>query len=85
MQQDLQAAEGLQALLSADLCACSCMQELALGVQEHGGMQHQSFTVQQEHDALQHQSSTCNKSFYSLQHQRFHHALGALMGCSIRD
>eukprot|EP00877_Chromochloris_zofingiensis_P014477 jgi/Chrzof1/9283/UNPLg00250.t1 len=29
------------------------MQELVLGVPEHGGVQHQSFTVQTEHDGLQ--------------------------------
>eukprot|EP00877_Chromochloris_zofingiensis_P011168 jgi/Chrzof1/6304/Cz18g01020.t1 len=41
-----------QALQSANICACSRMQELVLGVLEHGSVQHQSFTVQLEHDAL---------------------------------
>eukprot|EP00877_Chromochloris_zofingiensis_P011169 jgi/Chrzof1/6305/Cz18g01030.t1 len=40
----------------SNLCACSRMQELVLGVLEYSGVQHQSFTVRKEHDVLHRQS-----------------------------
>eukprot|EP00877_Chromochloris_zofingiensis_P011172 jgi/Chrzof1/6308/Cz18g01060.t1 len=73
-----------KALQSANLCACSRRQELVLGVLEHGGVQHQSFTVQLEHDALHRHSFSLQLELSGLQHHRFHHALGALMASSIR-
>eukprot|EP00877_Chromochloris_zofingiensis_P011171 jgi/Chrzof1/6307/Cz18g01050.t1 len=59
------------------------MQELVLGVLEHGGVQHQSFTVQLEHDALHRHSFSLQLELSGLQHHRFHHALGALMASNL--
>eukprot|EP00877_Chromochloris_zofingiensis_P003853 jgi/Chrzof1/13469/UNPLg00554.t1 len=57
------------------------MQELVLGLRKHGGVQHQSFTVQTEHDGLQQSQSLqlASRALMGLLNQRFHHTSGALM------
>eukprot|EP00877_Chromochloris_zofingiensis_P011165 jgi/Chrzof1/6301/Cz18g00220.t1 len=61
------------------------MQELVLGVLEHGSVQHQSFTVQLEHDALHRLSFSLQLELSGLQHHRsLCWVYWSMVACSIR-